>query len=82
MAELLWWHGCRQRIQRWQADFWTETGLVFTRRDGSALNPRSVPQRFRDLVLRAGLPDIQIDDLRLCAELAPEGEESVVHTAE
>jgi len=80
-AELLWWHGCRQRLQRWQADFSMETDLVFTRLDGSGLNPRSVQQRFRDLVLRAGLPHIQIDDLRLCAELAPKSEESVVHTA-
>jgi len=82
MAGLLWWHGCQQRLQRWQADSWMETDLVFTRRDGSALNPRSVPQRFRDLVLRAGLPHIQIYDLRLCAEMAPECDGSVVHTAQ
>ncbi len=43
---------------------WVDTGLVFTKADGSALVPDSASQRFDRLVLRAGLPPVRLHDLR------------------
>lgn len=43
---------------------WVDTGLVFTKADGSALVPDSVSQRFDRLVIRAGLPPVRLHDLR------------------
>jgi integrase len=43
---------------------WVDTGLVFTKADGSALVPDSVSQRFVRLVARAGLPPVRLHDLR------------------
>jgi integrase len=37
---------------------------VFTREDGSALNPDHVSRRFRTLAKRAGVPVIRFHDLR------------------
>jgi integrase len=50
---------------------WVDSGLVFTKEDGSALNPDAVSQRFERLVARSGLPPIRLHDLRhVAASLA------------
>jgi len=41
-----------------------EEGFVFCNPDGSPLNPSSLSRRFKDLVRRAGLPDLRFHDLR------------------
>lgn len=43
---------------------WPDTGLFFTRDDGTAYHPNSLTQRFRRLVHRCGLPPIRLHDLR------------------
>ena len=43
---------------------WVETGLVFTREDGSALHPEFVTRHFERLAREAGLPPIRLHDLR------------------
>ena len=58
-------HARQQREDRLRAGHaWQHTGYVFTRRDGTALRPNSVTQRFRKLSDRAGLPPIRFHDLR------------------
>jgi integrase len=57
----------RAQQERARADAaagWKDTGLVFTRADGSALHPAEVTARFRNLVAEAGLPPIRLHDLR------------------
>jgi integrase len=43
---------------------WAETGLVFTREDGSALREGAISERFALLAGKAGLPPIRFHDLR------------------
>ncbi len=43
---------------------WVETGLVFTREDGSALHPEYVTRHFEHLARDAGLPPVRLHDLR------------------
>jgi integrase len=43
---------------------WQDTGLIFTRKDGSPPDPDVTSQRFVRLVARTGLPRIRIHDLR------------------
>ncbi|MFI5611670.1 tyrosine-type recombinase/integrase [Amycolatopsis sp. NPDC051903] len=43
---------------------WVESGLVFTRADGSPLHPADVTAWFQELTRRAGLPPIRLHDLR------------------
>jgi integrase len=43
---------------------WVDSGRVFTKEDGSALNPDSVSQRFDRLVARHHLPPVRLHDLR------------------
>ncbi|HKG50765.1 MAG TPA: site-specific integrase, partial [Actinomycetales bacterium] len=43
---------------------WTDSGLVFTREDGSGLHPASVTDLFQAVSARAGLPPIRLHDLR------------------
>ncbi len=54
----------RQNEQRLAAASWENTGLVFTRSDGSWLNPDWIGELFRRLVDDAGLPAIRMHDLR------------------
>jgi integrase len=63
IADLLRWHGCRQRLQRLSATAWSDTDLVFTETDGSALSPPSVARHFDYLVAGVDLPIIRLDDL-------------------
>jgi len=43
---------------------WTDTGLVFTREDGSAWHPEYVSKHFTDLAKAAGVPAIRLHGLR------------------
>jgi integrase len=43
---------------------WTDTGLVFTREDGTLLHPNVVSRSFKLALKRAGLPPIRLHDLR------------------
>ncbi len=43
---------------------WTDSGLVFTREDGSPIRPAYLSERFRLLVRQAGLPPVRLHDLR------------------
>lgn len=55
----------RQAAERlaWGPD-WTDTGLVFTREDGTAVPPQWLSVRFETLAYRAGLPPVRFHDLR------------------
>ena len=55
----------RQRRERmaW-GEGWTDSGLVFTREDGSPIRPAYLSERFRLLVRQAGLPPVRLHDLR------------------
>jgi len=43
---------------------WTDTGLLFTREDGTAVPPQWLSVRFETLAYRAGLPPVRFHDLR------------------
>ena len=43
---------------------WTDTGLVFTREDGTDIHPQRLSQWFRRLVSSSGLPPIRLHDVR------------------
>jgi integrase len=43
---------------------WADTGLVFTREDGTAVPPQWISVRFATLAYRAGLPPVRFHDLR------------------
>ena len=47
----------------WGRD-WTDTGLVFTREDGTAVPGQWISVRFETLAYRAGLPPVRFHDLR------------------
>lgn len=53
----------RQNEQRLAAKDWNDTGLVFTRPDGSWLHPDWIGELFRRLVYEAGVPAIRMHDL-------------------
>jgi len=58
-------HRARQAAERlaW-GSAWVDTGLVFTREDGSRLVPERVSRHFNKLVRDAGLPPIRLHHLR------------------
>ena len=64
-------HRERQRAARERVGrAWSDSGLVFTTRLGTPLEPRNVVRSFKALLQRAGLPDIRFHDLRhSCASL-------------
>ncbi len=64
-------HRARQLQERLLAgDRWRDSGLVFTSRIGTPLEPRNVTRAYKALLTRAGLPDIRFHDLRhSCASL-------------
>ncbi|WP_084132838.1 tyrosine-type recombinase/integrase [Actinocatenispora sera] len=45
-------------------DAWTETGLLFVNPDGTTLHPSRITDAFAIYLRRAGLPPIQLRDLR------------------
>jgi integrase len=58
-------HRRRQRDEQGvAASAWVDSGLVFTREDGTALHPEYVTRHFARLVRRADLPMIRLHDLR------------------
>lgn len=58
-------HRARQLEERLQwGAAWTDSGLVFTREDGSLIHPQSVSDAFEAHARRAGLPAIRFHDLR------------------
>ncbi len=48
---------------RW-GEAWIDTGLVFTREDGSVVHPHRLSAAFGELSQEAGLPKIRLHDLR------------------
>ena len=61
-------HRKRQLEERmaW-GEAWVDTGLVFTREDGSPLHPQTLRWHLRRLAKEAGVPVIRFHDLRHCA---------------
>jgi len=58
-------HRLRQDLERGQwGDAWTDSGLVFTREDGSGLRPEYVTRHMQALAEAAGLPRKRLHDLR------------------
>jgi integrase len=58
-------HRTRQRAERLAAGAgWTDTGLVFTKEDGTALHPATVTDLLHALTAAAGLPPVRLHDLR------------------
>lgn len=58
-------HRIRQTEERLQwGAAWTDTGKVFTLEDGKWLHPETVSDAFRRIYLAAGLPPINLRDLR------------------
>lgn len=65
-------HRARQAEERlaW-GEAWTDTGLVFTREDGTPIHPMRLTATFGRLVKRLGLPPIRLHDLRhTCATIS------------
>jgi integrase len=50
--------------QREWGEAWTDTGLVFTKENGEALDPETITRWFRIAVKKALLPTIRLHDLR------------------
>lgn len=61
-------HRRRQLEERmaW-GEAWTDSGLVFTREDGTPLHPQTLRWHLRRLTGEAGVPVIRFHDLRHCA---------------
>jgi integrase len=58
-------HAARQQDEILEAgSLWQETGLVFTREDGSPIHPERLSRRFKTLTRRAMLPHIGLHGLR------------------
>jgi len=59
-----------ERLQR--GTDWTDSGLVFTRPDGTGVHPAAVSASFKKISDPAGLPPIRLHDPRhAAASLAP-----------
>ncbi len=64
-VEVLVGHRERQRQEELAAgELWQDTGLVFTRQDGSVLHPHTLSYWFDKHSREAGLPPIRLHDLR------------------
>ncbi len=57
-------HRERQRHEAAETWRWEDSGYVFTRKDGSALNPSTLTRAFRWIVDHSELPRIRLHDLR------------------
>jgi integrase len=57
-------HRDRQQVEKMATRRWEDSGFVFTREDGSALNPATLTRAFRWIVDRSDLPRIRLHDLR------------------
>jgi len=58
------WREAQERERDDAGDLWTETGLVFTREDGTAWHPDRISKLFEEAVTASGLPRIRLHDLR------------------
>ncbi|MEY9889226.1 integrase [Catenulispora sp. MAP5-51] len=58
------WETTQARERRDRGSAWTDTKLVFTRSDGTALRPAQISDWFLDLAREASLPPIRLHDLR------------------
>jgi integrase len=56
--------GLPETVEQTTAECWTDTNLIFTRKDGEALHPEVVSRFFRRTIKRAALPTIRLHDLR------------------
>ena len=50
--------------QREWGEAWSDTGLVFTKENGAALDPETISRWFRQAVKKSMLPQIRLHDLR------------------
>ncbi|MDX3067095.1 tyrosine-type recombinase/integrase [Streptomyces sp. ND04-05B] len=67
-------HAATERAKGKDVADWTDTGKVFTDVDGTWLHPEKVSDEFRRIYKRAGLPPINLRDLRhLAATLVHAG---------
>lgn len=57
-------HRDRQQLEKAATRRWEDSGFVFTRENGSALNPATLTRAFRWIVDRSDLPRIRLHDLR------------------
>lgn len=65
LVDLLRAHKAEQERRRIDAgDDWTDTGLVFTRDDGTAIHPAQLTAEFYKLVALYELPPVRLHDLR------------------
>lgn len=64
-------HRAHQAAHRLAAgDRWTDSGLVFTTRKGTPIEPRNINRTFDTLITKIGVPRIRFHDLRhSCATL-------------
>jgi len=53
----------KAEAQEWR-ELWTNTGLVFTREDGTAWHPDRISKLFEQAVSASGLPRVRLHDLR------------------
>ncbi len=58
------WKGMQDAERGQWGNAWQDTGLVFTREDGTGLHPATVTRTFHRLADDAGLPPIRLHDLR------------------
>ena len=58
------WLGVQDRERGVWGAAWQDTGLLFTREDGSAIHPDLVTDTFHRIAEAAGLPPIRLHDLR------------------
>ena len=54
----------RKRLRAAWGDGWVDSGLVFTREDGSRMRPDTVTHQFKRLVSDVGVREIRFHDLR------------------
>lgn len=64
MAVLRRWRKAQREERLAWGPGWTDTGLVFTREDGTAVHPHHVANAFDAAVKRSGQPRIRFHDLR------------------
>jgi len=57
-------HRDRQTRERVAARNWVESGLVFTREDGSPIDPRTLSATFKWLIKKSDLRDVRLHSLR------------------
>lgn len=60
-------HAAEERAKGEDVADWVDTGKEFTDVDGTWLHPETVSEEFRRICRRAGLPPINLRDLRHCA---------------